>query len=71
VKIALSVTKGTLRVGYRDLTGDQRLTITPASPASLEMETRLHRERRSFTLFFEPVGGHVEGLRGTVSYFTP
>ena len=71
VKLALVVTKGTLRVGFRDLTGDRRLTITPASPASLEMETRLHRDRRSFTLYFEPVGGPVEGLRGTVDYFTP
>ncbi len=71
VKLALAVTKGTLRVGYRDLAGDRRLTITPTSPASLETETRLHRERRSFTLYFEPVGGAVEGLRGTVDYSTP
>ena len=71
VKVALTVTKGTLRVGYRDLDGDRQLTITPETPAVLEMQTRLHRERRSFTLFFEPLGGHVEGLRGTVDYLTP
>lgn len=71
VKLALAVTKGTLRVGYRDLEGEKHLTITPASPAALEMQTRLHRERRSFTLYFEPVGGVVEGLRGTVHYRTP
>ncbi|WP_158623878.1 hypothetical protein [Corallococcus llansteffanensis] len=45
--------------------------MTPASPASLEMRTRLHRERRSFTLYFEPLGGHVEGLTGTVDSSTP
>ena len=71
VKLALSVTKGTLRVNYRDLTGDRQLTVTPTSPAALEMETRLHRERRAFWLYFEPVGGDVEGLRGTVRYYTP
>ncbi|WP_147448998.1 hypothetical protein [Corallococcus terminator] len=67
----MQVTKGTLRVGYRDLDGDKQLIVTPASPASLEMRTRLHRERRSFTLYFEPLGGHVEGLTGTVDYSTP
>jgi ABC-type transporter Mla subunit MlaD len=71
VKLALAVTKGTLRVGYRDLAGEKHLTITPESPAAMAMQTRLHRERRSFTLFFEPVGGDVEGLRGTVNYLTP
>lgn len=71
VKLSLRVTRGTLRVGYRDLGGDQHLTVTPAAPATLEMQTRLHRERRSFTLFFEPIGGSVEGLTGTVAYSTP
>lgn len=71
VAIALAVTKGSLRVRYRDLAGDQQVMITPASPASVEMQTRMHRERRSFTLYFDPVGGTVEGLRGTVNYSTP
>jgi hypothetical protein len=71
VKIALAVARGTLRVGYRDLEGDRRLTITPDAPALVETRTRLHRERRSFTLSFEPVGGVVEGLTGTVDYSTP
>ena len=71
VAIALTVTKGTLRVGYDDLGGAKQLLITPAAPASVAMQTRLHRERRSFTLHFEPVGGVVEGLRGTVNYSTP
>ena len=38
--------------------------------SALEMQTRLHRDRRSFTLSFEPVGGTVEGLSGTVNYST-
>lgn len=71
VKLALKVTKGTLRVSYRDLAGDQRLVVTPTAPATLEMQTRLNRERRSFTLYFEPLGGSVEGLSGTVDYSTP
>ena len=71
VKLALAVTGGTLKVSYRDLSGDRHLTVTPAAPATLEMQTRLHRERRSFTLFFEPIGGSVEGLTGTVAYSTP
>ena len=71
VIIALRVTKGTLRIGYRDLTGEKNLVVTPSEPGNLVMQTRMHRERRSFTLFFEPVGGAVEGLAGTVKYSTP
>ena len=71
VSIALQVTKGTLRVGYRDLSGEQHLLVTPSEPAALTMKTQMHRERRSFTLFFEPVNGAVEGLTGTVKYSTP
>ncbi|WP_164014740.1 hypothetical protein [Pyxidicoccus trucidator] len=71
VKFTMKITQGTLRVSYRDLDGDKQLTVTPASPASIEMQTRLHRESRSFTLYFEPLGGHVEGLTGTVDYSTP
>lgn len=71
VSIALRVTKGTLRVDYRDLAGDQHLLVTPSAAANLNMQTRMHRERRSFTLYFEPVGGEVEGLTGTVKYSTP
>lgn len=71
VKIALAVASGTLRVAYHDLNGSQRLEVTPGKPAMLEMRTRLHRDRRSFTLSFEPVGGEVQGLRGTVDYSTP
>jgi hypothetical protein len=71
VDIALRVTKGTLRVGYQDLAGEQKLLVTPSAPAELTMRTRLHRERRSFTLSFEPVDGAVEGLTGTVKYSTP
>lgn len=50
VTLVLTVTKGTLRVGYRDLTGDQQLVVTPSEPADLVMQTRLHRDRGSFTL---------------------
>ena len=71
VKIALRVKKGTLRVDYNDLTGDQHLLVTPSQPADLSMQTRMHNERRSFTLSFEPVNGKVEGLTGTVNYSTP
>ena len=71
VSIALRVTKGTLRVGYQDLAGEQHITVTPSEPANLTMQTRMHWERRSFTLFFEPVNGAVEGLTGTVKYSTP
>ena len=71
VAITLAVAKGTLRVGYHDLEAAKQVLVTPASPASIEMQTRMHRERRSFTLHFEPVGGVVEGLRGTVNYSTP
>jgi hypothetical protein len=60
-----------LRIGYHDLTGDQHLLVTPSAPADLTMKTRMHCEHRSFTLFFEPVNGTVEGLAGTVKYSTP
>jgi hypothetical protein len=71
VSIALRVTKGTLRLGYQNLAGDQHLLVTPSEPADLTIQTRMHRERRSFTLLFEPVNGAVEGLTGTVKYSTP
>lgn len=71
VSIALRVTKGRLRVGYQDLSGEYHLLVTPSEPADLTMQTRMHRERRSFTLFFEPLNGAVEGLTGTVKYSTP
>ena len=71
VKIALTVTKGKLRVGYWDLTGEQHVLVTPSEPATLDMRTRMHPQRRSFTLSFEPVDGAVEGLAGTVRYSTP
>jgi len=71
VRIALRVTKGTLRVAYQDLAGNQHLLVTPSEPADFRMQTRMHRERRSFTLSFEPVNGAVEGLTGTVKYSTP
>ena len=71
VHIALQVTKGRLRVSYADLSGPQQVVVTPSEPVDLNMKTRMHRERRSFTLFFEPVGGDVEGLAGTVKYSTP
>jgi hypothetical protein len=71
VSIALRVTKGTLRLRYHDLAGEQHLLVTPSEPADLTMKTRMNREHRSFTLFFEPVNGTVEGLTGTVNYSTP
>jgi hypothetical protein len=71
VSIGLRVTKGTLRVGYQDLSGEQHIVVTPSEPADLAFQTRMHRERRSFTVFFEPVNGAVEGLTGTVRYSTP
>lgn len=71
VNIALQVTKGLLRLGYWDLAGHQHLVVTPSQPANLDMQTRMHDQRRSFTLSFEPVDGVVEGLAGTVKYSTP
>lgn len=71
VHLTLRVTKGRLRVSYQDLSGEQHRLVTPSEPVDLAMQTRMHREHRSFTLFFEPVGGTVEGLTGTVKYSTP
>ena len=71
VAITLRVTKGRLRVSYQDLSGEQHLLVTPSEPVNLAMQTRMHPDRRSFTLFFEPIDGPVEGLTGTVKYSTP
>ena len=71
VSIAMRVTKGTLRLGYHDLAGDQHVLVTPSEPVELTMQTRMRREGRSFTLRFEPINGAVEGLTGTVKYSTP
>ena len=68
VNIELQVTKGTLRVRYHDLAGPQQIVVTPSEPARVEMKTKMHPERRSFTLVFEPVNGNAEGLTGTVKY---
>jgi hypothetical protein len=70
-RISLRVDKGALRVGYRDLVGDKVAIVTPEAPLSLEMQTRMHRDRRSFTLSFDPQGKEVAGLTGTVDYSTP
>jgi hypothetical protein len=69
VQISLRVAKGTLRVGYADLKGAHQVTITPEAPFELSMETKMHRQDRSFTLHFKPQG-RVEGLSGTVDYAT-
>jgi hypothetical protein len=71
VNLELRVTKGTLRVGYADLSGSRELRVMPSAPAALVMRTRMHRDRRSFSLNFEPLDGAVEGLTGTVKYATP
>lgn len=71
VDVALRVRGGTLRVGYADLEGDKEAIITREAPFVLSFQTQMHRERRSFTLYFEPRGGIVEGLTGSVNYETP
>lgn len=71
VNIALQVTKGTLRVTYYDLSGEQHVLVTPSEPASFSMRTRLRKDTRSFRVMYEPVNGAVEGLTGTVKYSTP
>lgn len=71
VKVALWVKKGSLRVSYVDSNAPRELVLTPQTPVAVDFETRLHRERRSFTITFEPQGGAVEGLSGTVDYLTP
>jgi len=71
VIVALQVTKGKLRLTYYDLTGEKQILVTPSEPASFTMQTRMHRETRSFSMMYEPVDGPVEGLKGTVNYSTP
>jgi len=71
VKVAVQVTKGTLRLTYADLTGSQHLLVTPSEPAAFSFKTRLSRDDRSFTIMYEPFNGPVEGLTGTVDYSTP
>ena len=71
VSIVLSVMKGSVRVRYADLSGSQQVIVTPSEPANINMKTRMHPERRSFTVSFEPVNGKAEGLTGTVKYSTP
>ena len=71
VSIALRVTKGALRVRYSDLSGSQQVVVTPSEPLSFDMKTKMHPQRRSFTMYFEPVNGQAEGLAGTVKYSTP
>lgn len=71
VKVALLVKKGSLRVSYVDSSGPRELVVTPQTPAAVDFETRLHRDNRSFTITFEPRGGAVQGLSGTVDYLTP
>ncbi len=70
VKINLAVAKGTLRIGYFDVGGQQQVTLTPDDPLTLAIRAPLDRDRRSFTLSFNPEG-RVEGLSGTVNYSTP
>jgi hypothetical protein len=71
VHISMRVTKGTVRVRYADLTGSKEVLVTPSEPMDVNMKTKMHPERRSFTLHFEPVNGNAEGLDGAVKYSTP
>jgi hypothetical protein len=71
VKIAVQVTKGTLRLTYYDLAGEQHVLVTPSEPATISMQARLRKDDRSFTVMYEPLNGTVEGLTGTVNYSTP
>jgi hypothetical protein len=57
----MRVTKGTVR----------EVLVTPSEPMNLNTKTRMHPQRRSFTLHFEPVNGNAEGLAGEVKYSTP
>lgn len=70
VNFTIQVTKGSVRVKYADLSGSQQVIVTPSEPANVNMKTKMS-DRRSFTLFFEPVNGIAEGLTGTVKYSTP
>ncbi len=71
VRVALHVSSGTLRLTYQDLSRQQFVLITPSEPADFSMQTRMKRDTRSFSLFFEPVDGPAKGLSGTVRYSTP
>ena len=71
VSFTLQVTKGSVRVRYADLSGSQQIIVTPSEPANVNMKTKMHPERRSFTMTFEPVNGKAEGFTGTVKYSTP
>jgi hypothetical protein len=71
VQIAVQVTRGTLRLTYYDLAGEQHVLVTPSEPAAFTMQVRLRKDDRSFSVMYEPVNGAVEGLTGTVNYSTP
>jgi len=71
VSFTLQVAKGSVRVRYADLSGSKEIIVTPSEPANVNMKTKMHPERRSFTMSFEPVNGVAEGLTGTVKYSTP
>ena len=71
VAMAVQVTKGSLHIRYYDLTGAKDVVVTPSEPANIVMQTRMHRERRSFTVMFDPANSEVQGLTGTVKYSTP
>ena len=70
VKLSLFVAKGTLKLGYVDVAGEQHAVVAEGAPLTLEMQAPMQPQRRSFSLSFEPQG-KVEGLTGTVSYSTP
>lgn len=71
VHLELRVEAGTLEVTYHDLEGEKKARITPKTPLVLDLQTRMHRERRYFPLHFVPLSGQVRGVHGTVDYKTP
>ncbi len=63
----LKVKQGTVKVTIRGMGTPTEFTITPEAPQRVEVDTRLNRTNRSFTMRFESEAG-ASGIDGTVNY---
>lgn len=61
------VKEGTVKISIRGTGEPTEFTVTPDAPQRVEVDTRLNRTNRTFTMRFESEAG-ASGLEGTVNY---
>lgn len=61
-----TVKQGTVKISVAGSGAASEFTVTPEAPLHFELDQRLHRSKRAFTMRFESEA--ATGLAGTVNY---